>query len=144
MARFLARRTARIDWRELAQVGVLAMLEAAPRYKEDQGQFWPFVYPRVRGAMLDFLGGLCRETCHVELTGVRLFSENSHERLSMELSIDLERAMKRLTAEERRVFCALSDGHKPAQIAGMLRITPARVSQLRKRANSRLRKELVA
>jgi DNA-directed RNA polymerase specialized sigma subunit len=60
------------------------------------------------------------------------------------MNIDLERAMRKLTTQEQRVFRALGQGEKPKRIAGMLRITEARVSQIRKKAQNRLRAELVA
>jgi RNA polymerase sigma factor (sigma-70 family) len=139
----LARRLpAWVDWRELAQEGVIAMIESAERFDPEKGEFWPFVYRPVRGAMLDFLGANCHEMCHVELSGVRVFAPDQAERLSNEL--DVERAMGKLTRQERRVFTALRQGHRPPRIAGMLKITPRRVRQLRDKGAQRLRRELVA
>jgi RNA polymerase sigma factor (sigma-70 family) len=129
-----------VDWRELAQVGVIAMIEAAERFDPEKGEFWPFVYRPVRGAMLDFLRESSREF-HVELSGVRVFATPETDSALRE--IDISRAVKKLTVQERRVFTALREGHRPHQIAGMLNITPQRVGQLRAKAARRLR-ELVA
>jgi RNA polymerase sigma factor (sigma-70 family) len=142
IARLLARRLPSwVEWRDLENSGIVAMIEAAERFDPAQGQFWPFVYRAVRGAMLDFVGANCRGTCHVELSGVRVFATDTSEKMSREL--DLARAMKKLTTQERRVFVALRQGHQTRQIAGMLNITPQRVGQLRKKAARRLR-DLVA
>lgn len=142
--------------REMTQEGILAMLEAAPRYKEDAGPFWPFVYPRIRGAMLDFLGRECRETFPVERSGVRVsdgetlddFTPEPSTKMDAEcdlaMKIDLDRAMKKLTVQEKRVFRAIREGDGPPQIAGMMRITPQRVRRLRTSGGRRLREALVA
>jgi RNA polymerase sigma factor (sigma-70 family) len=131
-----------VHWEDLAQEGVIAMILASERWDPATGAFWPFVYKAVRGAMLDFLGANCQDMCHVELTQVRVLAPDQTDVLSVIL--DIERAMKKLTVQERRVFTALREGHGPPQIAGMLRITPRRVRQLRDKAKRRLRAELVA
>jgi RNA polymerase sigma factor (sigma-70 family) len=131
-----------VDWQELAQEGVVAMIHAAERFDPAQGEFWPFVYRPVRGAMLDWLGRNCQHTCHVELSGVRLFAPDETGKLSQDL--DIERAMQKLTTQERRVIRATREGHEPPRIAGMLNITPQRVRQLRDKGARRLRRQLVA
>jgi RNA polymerase sigma factor (sigma-70 family) len=135
-----------VECEELAQVGALAMLQAAPRWDPEKGEFWPFVYLPVRGAMLDYLGSDRRETFHVELSQVRVSVGSrvgvGEEKLAR--GLDLARAIKKLTTQERRVFQAVREGHRPRRIAGMLRITPQRVGQLRDKAARRLRAELVA
>ena len=145
IARKLAARRP-VEWEDLAQEGVKAMLEAAERFDPDKGEFWPFVYHAVLGAMLNFRGADCRETFHVELSGVRVFATESGEEMSERLSreLDLARAMERLTTKEKRVFTALREGHRPREIAGMLRIHEGTVSRLRKRVIERVRAELVA
>jgi RNA polymerase sigma factor (sigma-70 family) len=143
MARLVARRLPpRFDWRELAQVGVIAMIEASHRFDPDKGDFWPFAYRRVRGAMLDFLGSDFRESCHSELTEDHAVAPDDAARTLVE--VDLARAMRRLTVKEHRVISAIRDGHEPRRIAGMLRISEQRVSQLRRKAVRRLRGEFVA
>jgi RNA polymerase sigma factor (sigma-70 family) len=137
-----ARLPAWVDANELAQEGVIAMIEASERWDPAQGEFWPFVYRAVRGAMLDFLGRNCQHTCHVELSAVRVFAPDETGKLSREL--DLARAMEKLTTQERRVFTALRAGHRPRRIAGMLNINESTVSRLRKRAIRRVKAELVA
>lgn len=127
---------------ELTNVGVVAMMEAEARYKEDQGPFWPFVFRRVRGAMLDFLGREFRETCHVELSGVRVSSGDPSP--DLERHLDVERAVRRLAPRDRRVFRATRAGHRTKELAGMLRITKSRATRIRQRMERQMREMLVA
>lgn len=118
------------------------MIEAAPRYKEVEGPFWAFVRPRIHGAMLDFIGRACRETFHVEPSRDHLSGQDSTP--GLESKIDLERALASLTRQQKRVFHALKDGHRPKTIAGMMRISPRRFRKIQEQGVKRLRKKMVA
>lgn len=129
----------RFEWRELAQVGVLAMVEAASLYDPVKGSFWTYVYLGVRGAMLDFLND-SRETERCET--VRFVAPWSCATLAdvrITVRIDLERAVAKLTLQERQVLQHISQGESGREIARLLGISEARVSQVRRRARQRLR-----
>jgi len=115
-----------IEWQELADVGVLAMVEAAPRYREEDGPFWTFVYQRVRGAMLNSLQSkyVPCETPSIPEPYIK---------------IDISRAIARLTCQERTVVLGFGEGRLGREIARRLGISEARVSQIRKTARARLR-----
>lgn len=115
-----------IEWRELASVGTLAMIEAEPRYDAQQGEFWTFVYRRVRGAMLDFLrdnySSVPSETVPTPAARLR----------EPYIKIDMERAIARLTCQQRRVVDGLREGRLGREIAEKIGVSEARVSQIRK------------
>jgi DNA-directed RNA polymerase specialized sigma subunit len=140
MARFLCQKLPpRFEWKELAGVGELAMIEAAPRYIDEAGPFWTFVYLRVRGAMLDFVNGSTK----VEIQGIRRFAPawgaGAFSDCRLSRSIDLERAVQKLSRQERQVLQQLGQGETGREIAASLGISEARVSQVRKQARGRLR-----
>jgi RNA polymerase sigma factor (sigma-70 family) len=119
-----------IEFRELAQVGVLAMLQAEPRWDPESGEFWQFAYLRVRGAMLDFAAGFSsRIVTTAEAEG--LAGRDLSTGISMR--IDLERAMERLSMRERWILNRIEQGDRARQLAVALKISEARVSQIRKR-----------
>jgi RNA polymerase sigma factor (sigma-70 family) len=125
------------EFRELAQVGILAMLEAAPRWDPKTGEFWPFVYLRVRGAMLDFAAGF---SIRIATKGPESIPAPDSD---ISLRIDLERAMRKLTFRQQRVLWALQHGDQAREIAATLEITEAAVSQIRKRIRELLRSQFV-
>jgi len=131
VARLLAQKLPpQFEWKELAQVGVLAMLQAAPRYRPGAGTFWSFVYLRVRGAMLDF----CQVRCQFEPIDVETVIAKTQVRLSA-----LMLQSPSMSARDRGIFEALSQGYGARAIAQQFGISEARVSQIRKRERSRLR-----
>ena len=130
-----------IEFRELAQVGVVAMLEAVPRWDPQAGEFWPFVYLRVRGAMLDFAAGFSlRIAGPVEVESI----PGPDSQVGISMRIDLARAMKTLSHRQRWILSRLEHGDQARQIAATLHITEAAVSQIRKRIRELLRAEFVA
>lgn len=135
----------RFEWRELAQIGVVAMIEASPRWREEKGSFWSFVYLRVRGAMLDFLNGPREaqsfETSEAISRLVPAWSAGTEPDGGVTRRIDLERAMLKLTVRERQVVRRVNDGQTGRQVASDLGISEARVSQLRKAARSRIARD---
>lgn len=141
MARMLKHRLPSfIETDDLVQEGAKAMLEAAGRYDPSKGPFWPFVKTRARGAMIEFVGDSCRETCHVELTGVRVLGGDSEADIGRK--VDLERALGRLDQRERRVIEGTRRGDSVETLAKALKITRRRANQIRKKAEGDLRKDL--
>lgn len=130
-----------IEWAELAQVGVVAMLEAAPRWDPQASPFWTFMYLRVRGAMLDFAAGFSlRVASPREVESIP--GPDASARISMR--IDIDRAMKRLSRRQRWILARIEHGDQARQIAATLHITESAVSQIRKRIRELLRAEFVA
>jgi RNA polymerase sigma factor (sigma-70 family) len=133
---------ARFEWRELAQIGAIAMIEALPRWREEKGRFWTFVYQGVRGAMLDFVNAPREFQSAESPSEIRIFvpawgaGTEADRRITR---IDLERAMAKLTFRERQVVRRMNDGQSGRQVATDLGISEGRVSQLRKAAGRRLR-----
>lgn len=127
------------EWRELAQVGVLAMVEAAPRYLPEKGSFWTFVYSRVRGAMIDFVssGTVPRGTSE-SVVSCRTGVPAPRAPISVTAPVDAARCIGKLTCRERQVCDGIGQGNTARQVAAALGISEPRVSQIRRRARERL------
>jgi len=132
LARHLAHKFAsHLDIRDLVQEGRVGLIQAADRYRSEDGAFPRFAYLRVRGAIIDANKRRAyKEEQHASLEAIE-------ERLGYlpaklhtdpgpqpdEIAADaermrrLEQAMSCLTSEERAVFRRAVAGERPAAIA---------------------------
>lgn len=169
-ARNTAAKTAQelpIEMEDAIQIGYEGLVQAARRF--DISQFDPsrgdldtnfksFVYPRIRGAVIDKVRSdsfIKRRGAEKGMTA-KMVSLNLHNHYEdgkemgdpaiqieavshdPDLVLDFERAIKTLTDRERRVVMALAVGAKGSELAEEFQVSESRVSQIASEARQKL------
>lgn len=141
-------RPACFDVEELNSVGVLALTEIAALYDPSKGEFWPFVEPRVLGAMLNSSSGKAwREACHDELAPetVSRDADPAALAISAERCRQVRRAVETLPVRQRRVIQHVHfQGERSRDVARVLGVAESTIAGLKRQALRNLRRELVA
>jgi RNA polymerase sigma factor (sigma-70 family) len=125
---------------DLIQVGRLALLECCGRHDANPEGFAAYAKFRVRGAMLDYVRANWSPAAVPEAEA--LASRNSGGCRNDD-AIAVCQAIERLPEPEKRVV-TLGFDKTQREIAAELRVSQARVSQIRARAVDRLRLVMLA
>ena len=125
---------------DLLQIGKLALLGCQERYDKKRGEFEPFASKRIYGAMLDEFRRKdiirpCRSTGSVYFQSEMPNLEYNH-RFPADLSIDISSLSER---KQKIINLIFFRGLSEPTIANRLKLSAARVSQLKKEALAQLR-----
>ena len=150
----------RIDHDEAVAIGLLAMVEAAPRYDPSRGQFSSFIAPRIRGAVIDEYRKLYGRKDHSmrpvlwsldKLLQDAAGHEDMHTMLILSLedtsvhwqewgesAVDTRKVMRRLRPRERVIVRQRAKGRTFKSIGDELGISESRVCQVLRKMRERI------
>ena len=136
-----------IDVEDLVQEGSLALRSIAEGFDPDRGvSFAVYAWPRVRGAMLDYIRRCYRETWPSTNAGAEL--QNSDEGSSaaaVENHLVCELLTDLLDSREKAIIRGeFLEGHSLAALARQMHVSDTRVRQIRNRALRRMRDKAAA
>ena len=134
------------DHEQYRQVGMVALWQAWQRFDSDKGQFTPFAYRSIRGAMLDELKKHSRFEEHVTQMEDELLEKVIDSEISVEIS--WSDSMVEVLSSLKVVECELIgrlfvDGLTLAECAEAAGISVAGVKKRRERVLRKLRGLLV-
>lgn len=131
------------DFETFRQVGKIALWQAYERFDETKGNFTPFAYRSIYGALLDELKREVRFTGNVMIMENENFEQIEDLRFPDELPEWLDNIL--LTIEERNLLEALFvEGRSVVELAALNRLSVAGMKKRRERVLKKLKKQLSA
>lgn len=131
------------DFETFRQVGKIALWQAYERFDETKGNFTPFAYRSIYGALLDELKREVRFTGNVMIMENENFEQIEDLRFPDELPEWLDNIL--LTIEERNLLEALFvEGRSVVELAALNQLSIAGMKKRRERVLKKLKKQLSA
>lgn len=131
------------DFETFRQVGKIALWQAYERFDKTKGNFTPFAYRSIYGALLDELKREVRFTGNVMIMENENFEQIEDLRFPDELPEWLDNIL--LTIEERNLLEALFvEGRSVVELAALNRLSIAGMKKRRERVLKKLKKQLSA
>ncbi|WP_153730417.1 sigma-70 family RNA polymerase sigma factor [Sporosarcina obsidiansis] len=133
------------DFEQYRQAGRVALWQAWNRFDEDKGNFTPFAYRSIYGALLDEMKRENRfSSVNSPMEGDVLEGMGSYS-FEVEDDSGLGEAIRALTLEERRLLIHLfADHYSQAECAAVFDISVAGIKKRRERLLRKLREQLMA